>query len=158
MLRAMCPLAALVLLVAMPLSARAETIVGLVENNNLVIFDSARPSAILSALPITNTGGDTLLGIDFRPATGQLYGFGHLGAPGVRLYIIDPVTGAATLVRELAADPTDPYADVVGTDFGRRLQPSPRSHPRRHGHGPELTRQPGYGGGFHGRAAGLRRG
>ena len=129
MLRAMCPLAALVLLVAVPLSARAETIVGLVENNNLVIFDSASPSTILSALPITGiTGGDTILGIDFRPATGQLYGFGHLGAPGVRLYIIDPVTGAATLVRELAADPadpTDPYADVVGTDFGVDFNPVP---------------------------------
>lgn len=95
MLRAMCPLAALVLLVTMPLSAQAETIVGLVENNNLVIFDSASPSTILSALPITGTGGDTILGIDFRPATGRLYGFGHLvgGALGVRLYIIDPVTG-----------------------------------------------------------------
>ena len=126
MLRAMCPLAALVLLVAMPLSARAETIVGLAENNNLVIFDSARPSAILSALPITNTGGDTLLGIDFRPATGQLYGLGHLGAPGVRLYTIDPVTGAATLVSALTADPadpTDPYTDVFGTDFGVNFNP-----------------------------------
>lgn len=128
MLRAMCPLAALVLLLAMPRSAQAETIVGLVESNNLVIFDSASPSAILSALPITGTGGDTILGIDFRPATGQLYGFGHLGAPGVRLYIIDPVTGTATLVNPLTADPTDttdPYTDVVGTDFGVDFNPVP---------------------------------
>lgn len=128
MLRAMCPLAALVLLLAMPRSAQAETIVGLVESNNLVIFDSASPSAILSALPITGTGGDTILGIDFRPATGQLYGFGHLGAPGVRLYIIDPVTGTATLVNPLTADPadpTDPFTDFVGTDFGVDFNPVP---------------------------------
>ena len=129
MLRAICPLAALVLLVAMPRSAQAETIVGLVEGNNLVTFDSARPGDLLSALPITGlTGGELILGIDFRPETGQLYGFGHLGAPGVRLYIFDPVTGAATLVSTLAADPadtTDPYTDVVGTDFGVDFNPVP---------------------------------
>ncbi len=116
MLRATCPLAALVLLVAMSLSAQAETIVGLVENNNLVIFDSASPSTLLSALPITGLGGDTILGIDFRPATGQLYGFGHSSASGVRLYIIDPVTGTATLVMALATD-------VIGTDFGVDFNP-----------------------------------
>jgi uncharacterized protein DUF4394/Calx-beta domain-containing protein len=129
MLRAMCPLAALVLLVAMPRSAQAETIVGLVEGNNLVTFDSARPGDLLSALPITGLpGGELILGIDFRPETGQLYGFGHLGAPGVRLYIFDPATGAATLVSTLAADPadtTDPYTDVVGTDFGVDFNPVP---------------------------------
>ena len=131
MLRAMCPLAALVLLVAMPRSAQAETIVGLVEGNTLVTFDSARPGDLLSALPITGlTGGELILGIDFRPETGQLYGFGHLGAPGVRLYIFDPVTGAATLVSTLAlaadpADTTDPYTDVFGTDFGVDFNPVP---------------------------------
>lgn len=129
MLRAVCPLAALVLLVAMPLSAQAETIVGLVEGNNLVTFDSARPGDLLSALPITGlTSGELILGIDFRPETGQLYGFGHLGAPGVRLYIFDLVTGAATLVSTLAADPadtTDPYTDVFGTDFGVDFNPVP---------------------------------
>jgi hypothetical protein len=37
--------------------------------------------------------GDTIIGIDVRPATGQLFGLGS----GSRLYTIDPATGAATL-------------------------------------------------------------
>jgi hypothetical protein len=38
--------------------------------------------------------GETILGIDFRPATGQLYGLGSTS----RLYVINPTTGAARMI------------------------------------------------------------
>ncbi|MBE9186290.1 DUF4394 domain-containing protein, partial [Microcoleus sp. LEGE 07076] len=64
----------------------AETIVG---------FNEAAPQAILSDAAITGLQpGESLLGIDFRPANGQLYGVGSSN----RLYAIDPVTGAASQV------------------------------------------------------------
>jgi len=64
----------------------AETIVG---------FNEAAPGAILSDAAVTGLQpGESLLGIDFRPANGLLYGVGSSN----RLYAIDPVTGAATAV------------------------------------------------------------
>jgi hypothetical protein len=64
----------------------AETIVG---------FNEAAPRKILSDAAVTGLQpGESLLGIDFRPANGVLYGVGSSN----RLYTIDPVTGAATAV------------------------------------------------------------
>jgi len=64
----------------------AETIVG---------FNEAAPGAILSNATVTGLQpGESLLGIDFRPANGLLYGVGSSN----RLYAIDPVSGAATAV------------------------------------------------------------
>jgi Domain of unknown function (DUF4394)/RTX calcium-binding nonapeptide repeat (4 copies) len=63
-----------------------ETIVG---------FNEAAPRAILSDTAVTGLQpGESLLGIDFRPANGLLYGVGSSN----RLYAIDPVTGAASQV------------------------------------------------------------
>ena len=58
-------------------------------------FDSSAPGTIIGApVPISGlTGGETLLGIDYRPLTGQLF-----GTSSNRLYTIDTVTGAATAV------------------------------------------------------------
>ena len=56
---------------------------------------------IKSRLPIYGlTLGEILVGIDFRPATGQLYGLGTPGGgPGsAQLYIIDTETAIATRV------------------------------------------------------------
>ncbi|MEG4206670.1 DUF4394 domain-containing protein [Microcoleus sp. Pol7_A1] len=64
----------------------AETIVG---------FNEAAPRAILSDAAVTGLQpGESLLGIDFRPANSVLYGVGSSN----RLYAINPVTGAATAV------------------------------------------------------------
>ncbi|MGB3264020.1 MAG: DUF4394 domain-containing protein [Microcoleus sp.] len=64
----------------------AEAIVG---------FNEAAPQAILGDATVTGLQpGESLLGIDFRPANGQLYGVGSSN----RLYAIDPVTGAASQV------------------------------------------------------------
>jgi hypothetical protein len=45
------------------------------------------------------TAGETLVGIDFRPQTGQLYSFGvNATADNGTIYIIDPQSGAASAV------------------------------------------------------------
>jgi len=72
-------------------SARAELLYGLTEGQQLVTFDSQTRS-INSAVGITGLGGDSLIGIDFRPSTGELYGF----SSGNRFFKINTATGAAT--------------------------------------------------------------
>lgn len=65
-----------------------------IDGGRLLGFNTATPGTILSDVPITGLiGGDVIVGIDFRPATGQLYGLGSVGG---RLYTITPTTGAAT--------------------------------------------------------------
>jgi hypothetical protein len=72
-------------------SARAELLYGLTEGQQLVTFDSQNRS-INSAVGITGLGSHTLIGIDFRPSTGELYGF----SSGNRFFKINTATGAAT--------------------------------------------------------------
>jgi len=63
--------------------------------NRIVGFSLSNPGSVLSDLPVTGLqAGESLLGIDYRPANGLLYGVGSSN----RLYAIDPVTGAATAV------------------------------------------------------------
>ena len=65
------------------------------DSNNLLSFDSATPGTIQGNIPITGLQpSENILGIDFRPATGQLYALGSAS----RLYIINPTSGAATAV------------------------------------------------------------
>src|SRR3954463_2485531 len=95
--RAVVRLAALsILIVLTATAATAMPIFGINNaNNNLVRFDSATPGTILSSKPITGMiGGDTIVGMDFRPGDGKLFGLGS----GSRLYIIDPATAVATQV------------------------------------------------------------
>src|SRR3954453_3297100 len=94
--RMACLLAFSILIVLPASSARALSIFGINNaNNNLVRFDNATPGTILSSKPITGMiGGDTIVGLDFRPVDGKLFGLGS----GSRLYIIDPATAVATQV------------------------------------------------------------
>ena len=88
---------------------------GLTNTNQLVRFNTARPNTILSTTAITGLqGGENLLGIDFRPANGQLYGLGSTS----RLYTINPSTGAATQVGASG------LFTLTGTDFGFDFNPT----------------------------------
>ncbi|MBU6411997.1 MAG: DUF4394 domain-containing protein [Planctomycetes bacterium] len=85
----------LVALAGMVSIASAEGIVGLTLNNELVRFDSASPNATFGTVAVSGLqAGERLLGIDFRPATGQLFGIGS----DSRLYKVNVVTGVATQV------------------------------------------------------------
>lgn len=71
----------------------AQTVIGLNDGNTLVRFSASAPGAVPATVPVSGLeAGETLLGIDFRPATGALYALGDAG----NLYVIDPVSGVAT--------------------------------------------------------------
>jgi hypothetical protein len=62
-------------------------------------FDTANSSAISSVGISGITAGERVVGIDGRPATGQLYGLGvNSDFNNATLYLIDPQSGAATAV------------------------------------------------------------
>lgn len=72
-----------------------ETIYAVTTTNQLVQFNAGQPQKALSTRALTGlAAGDTLLGIDYRVAKGQLFG---LGASG-QLYRIDTKTAAASAV------------------------------------------------------------
>jgi hypothetical protein len=117
-------LLAVVAVLASPSSpaAAGETIYALTPGNVLVRFDSDTPGTLTATLPVTGLGASqTLRGIDFRPRTGQLYGTAAVTASATNsslfTYVIDPLTGAATLVGQTAA-PVPGAGDVpAGYDF-----------------------------------------
>ena len=104
------------LAIATALSAHAETIVALTSSNRLVSFDHATPGTTTSIVQVTGLQpSETLLGLDFRPATGGLYALGSTS----RLYILDTTTGAARLVGSGAFTPA-----LNGTRFGFDFNPA----------------------------------
>jgi hypothetical protein len=79
-------------------------------------FDSATPGTITSNVQVTGLQtGETLLGIDFRPATGALYALGSTS----RLYELNTTTGAAKLIGPGAFTPA-----LSGTRFGFDFNPT----------------------------------
>jgi hypothetical protein len=67
--------------------------------SSLISFDLATPSigTIISITDVTPT--DVLVGIDFRPANGLLYGLGvNATADTATLYVISTETGQARVV------------------------------------------------------------
>lgn len=84
-----------VALAAFSSSAHAVSAFGLTDNNQLVRFDTATPGTIVSGSMLRDAGNvpiPDLIGIDYRPATGQLYGVSALGV----IYTINPNTAIAT--------------------------------------------------------------
>lgn len=72
----------------------------------LVRFSPSTPNAVTTV----GTTGVTLTGIDFRPATNQLYGY-----DGDKLYVVDANTGSATLAFDVANVSGDPGFDFNPT-------------------------------------------
>ena len=94
----------------------AEALYGTTADNRLINFNSDSPGRILRSVPITGLeAGDTLQGIDFRPATGQLFGLGKSS----RIYVIDVTTGSA---RPVGGGPFTPA--LAGTSFGFDFNPT----------------------------------
>jgi hypothetical protein len=94
---------------------REQTIYGVTVFNNLVSFERASPNTIYSRVAITGLqANEQILGIDFRPSNGLLYGLGSTS----RLYTINTTTGVAT---EVGVGPFSPL--LSGTDFGFDFNP-----------------------------------
>jgi cell division septation protein DedD len=94
--------------------ASAELIYTVVGGTVLTSFDSATPLTQTSVAITGLQGGETIVGLDLRPATGQLYALGSSS----RLYTISPATGAATQVGSAGA------FTLNGTSFGFDFNPT----------------------------------
>ena len=71
------------------------------DGTTLVRFDSAFPGTIVAAPPVSGlAAGEILIGIDVRPATGQLVGVTSAG----RVVVVDPDSGAVVRSVALTAD------------------------------------------------------
>jgi hypothetical protein len=82
--------------------------------NMLSVFNPESPAPISKAITGLSTG-ENILGIDFRPATGQLIALGSTS----RLYVINTATAAATALG------TEPFAPLLsGTSFGFDFNPT----------------------------------
>lgn len=87
----------------------------LTNDNRLLSFNAKTPQAITSQIAISNLQtGEKIVGIDFRPATGQLYGLGTTN----RIYVIDYKTGSARAINSI------PFTAVSGAGFGFDFNPT----------------------------------
>lgn len=89
--------------------------VGLTDKNTLAFFNDENLSNVTQVSVTGLQSGESLVGVDFRPNTGELFGVGSTN----RLYTIDITTGTATQVG------TDPFAvSLDGTSFGVDFNPT----------------------------------
>jgi hypothetical protein len=96
--------------------------VALTASGKVISFNRAAPATLVGTVNVSGLGGgETLLGIDYRPADAKLYGLGSAG----NVYTIEPSTGVATLKVALkaAANDDDPFAALVGNDFAVDFNP-----------------------------------
>ena len=101
---------------AVPAAANARDMYITDSAGNLHRFDSRHPGVILDTVAISGLPANiSLVGIDIRPATGELVGVGSNSA----LYVLDPGTGAATAVG------TGFSPGLSGSAFGVDTNPVP---------------------------------
>jgi hypothetical protein len=85
----------------------------LTDNNQILKLNTQNPSTPLETITLTGIpSGDRLAGIDFRPATGQLYGV----SKGSRVYMINLMNGVATPMGTGSFTPAV-SGDMIGFDF-----------------------------------------
>ncbi|HEU4420766.1 MAG TPA: DUF4394 domain-containing protein [Planctomycetota bacterium] len=101
-------------LAVVPPQPEVEVVV-LTDDGRLARFDLTAPWASPGIATISGLQpGESVLGIDFRPATGELYGLGSTS----RLYRLDAITGNAIAVGTGFAMP------LAGTAFGFDFNPT----------------------------------
>ena len=105
-------------------TAQAQTVYGLAAvgstaPTSLVTFNATAPGTLTSARPITGLGaGLTLVGLDTRPNTGQLFALGYNPTgTQARLYVLDPATGALTAVGTMLTIDLGTTTNRIGFDF-----------------------------------------
>jgi hypothetical protein len=87
-------------------------------NDHLVCFSAYAPSVLIRDIPLTGlSAGESLVGIDFRPATGELYAVAT-SESGDRVVAIDIDTGAVT-----AVTPGFLASAIPGSYFGIDFSP-----------------------------------
>jgi hypothetical protein len=94
--------------------SRGLEAVGLTADQRLVCFRPERPRLARDIAAVSGLQTDTkLVGIDHRPATGDLYGLGDQAG----IYVVDPATAAASLVARA-------NVALQGTSFGVDFNPA----------------------------------
>ena len=97
-------------------ASAADAIFGLTDDNRIVRFNSDTPGKVRETVPVQGLQqGETLVGLDVRPANDTLYAVGTSN----RIYQVNPVTGAT----RRAFDPFTP--PLRGTSFGVDFNPVP---------------------------------
>ena len=95
-----------------PPAPAAQLAFGLTTGNALIRFNTAAPALVLGRAPLSGLQpGETLVGVDFRPANNALYGVASSG----RIYTVDPASGAASAVRPAPISPA-PRGGAFGVD------------------------------------------
>jgi len=85
-----------------PVQAPDVNFTALTNNNKLAFYNAKNLNNPVSTVSITGMqSGETITSIDYRPATGQLYGLGSNG----RLYFIHEVSGLATALSDQPLNP-----------------------------------------------------
>lgn len=103
-------------------ASQAVSVYGLSTRNELVKFDSSSPGMLQQASFINGlAANESLVGIDFRPNGGMLYGLGSFG----RLYTLNTMTGAATFIASLTNSIGGAPIALSGTEFGVDFNPVP---------------------------------
>ena len=111
-------------------------LIGLSPNNEIVTFNAASPGSFTSTVAIKGLEtGDKIISIDFRPATGELYGVGTSS----RLYVINYDNGMARNLSGMGFNPIlmgstasidfNPTVDRLRlvTDNGQNLRLNPET-------------------------------
>jgi hypothetical protein len=117
--RIVVALFAVLLAVALTPSARAATCVVVTTDNRVLSFDSATPGT--TSLPTAIIGlqpGEDIVGIDYRPANGQLYAL----TADDRIYRLNSQTGVATFSATLN-NGSGVSVPLTGTAFGFDFNP-----------------------------------
>jgi hypothetical protein len=110
-------------------SSSGQTLIGLTSGDRLVMFDAENPRVITRQVSVRGLDRrEDLIGVDRRPATGDLYGVAT-SRRGANLYIINPQSGRATFVAQLVAAPTatSPRGGKImldGDNFGFDFNPA----------------------------------
>jgi hypothetical protein len=95
---------------------QGQTIYAVDLSNNFELFHSGSPGTVDRKLAITGLPADNrIVGIDFRPADGKLYGVGN----DSRVYVLDTITAVATAIGSIAFTPA-----LAGEHFGMALDPT----------------------------------
>ncbi|MEP7339546.1 MAG: DUF4394 domain-containing protein [Acidobacteriota bacterium] len=93
----------------------APNVYAVTASNQLVTLMGGTPGTITSSRQITGlASGENIVGLDFRPATGQLFAISSTG----RIFTIDPTTGIALQVGSAPLNPA-----LSGTNFGFNFNP-----------------------------------
>jgi hypothetical protein len=97
------------------LAVRPENVFAVTAGNRLIKFNPGVPGNINNSVAISGIGGENIVGIDFRPATGQLFALSDAS----RVYIINTTNGVATPAGGAAFAST-----LNGASFGFDFNPT----------------------------------